>query len=376
MVSVIKNGTVYESDKNQLIRRDIWIEDGKIISGPADRASVEEIDAKGCYVLPALIDSHVHVNRENGGFGTNSDLLCIPNGVQTVIDAGSLGVNDMESFINCELPKYSTRVFALIYAASAGQNLDWKEDLQNINARVILSLYKKYPQIIKGLKIRYEDRLIGTFGLEPLKKCIEISERLQAEGFRCPVTVHLGRLGMVRLAEVLACLRPGDVLAHVFQSQGETILDENGMLRNEVKKARKKGIFFDFAHGRLNFTFSIIKSAGSQGFWPDLLGTDIHRGNVFRLPAFSAMNTVSMMNALGMPLPWIFRALTRTPAEIWNFKDEINRFVPGDPADISIIKEYSKDLELTDREGGKLTLQKVFTTKMTMGNGQVLYAEL
>ena len=73
MVSVIKNGTVYESESNRLSRRDIWIEDGKIISGPVDRVPFEEIDAKGCYVLPALIDSHVHVNRENGGFGTNSD---------------------------------------------------------------------------------------------------------------------------------------------------------------------------------------------------------------------------------------------------------------------------------------------------------------
>ena len=376
MVSVIKNGTVYESESNRLSRRDIWIEDGKIISGPVDGVPFEEIDAKGCYVLPALIDSHVHVNRENGGFGTNSDLLCIPNGVQTVLDAGSLGTDGMERFINCEIPKCSTCVFALLYAASAGQSLDWEEDLQDIDAGAILTLYKKYPQVIKGLKIRYEDGLIGSSGLKPLKKCMEISERLQTEGFRCPVTVHLGRLGIVRLAEILDCLRPGDILAHVFQSQGETILDENGMLRDEVKEARKKGVFFDFAHGRLNFTFSIIRSAGRQGFWPDLLGTDIHKGNVFRLPAFSAMNTISMMNALGMPLPWIFRALTRTPAEIWNFTDKINRFVPGDPADISIIRECPKELELTDREGGSLTLQKVFTTKMTMHNGQVLYAEL
>lgn len=379
MISIIKNGTVYEPEKNRLCKRNIWIEEGKIRNEPEAGEQYEEIEAGGCYVLPALVDSHVHVNRENGGIGANADTLCIPNGIQIAVDAGSLGADDIESFITREILRYDTKVFALIHAASEGQRLDQEENLQsgNIKAERIMDLYHRYSHVIRGIKIRYEESLIRNLGLEPLKKCLKISEKLEKEGFRCPVTVHLGPLGgSVSLAELMSYLRPGDVLAHVFQSRGETIFDGNGILRKEITDARSRGVLFDFAHGRMNFTFQNVRTAGKQDFWPDLLGTDIHNENVYKFPAFSAMNTMTMMNALGMPLERIFLALTRTPALVWNFEDSINQFRAGDSADISIIREQPSNRILTDREGTPLPINSVFSAKTVIRAGRILYAEV
>ena len=41
--------------------------------------------------LPGLIDEHVHLNVSNSNIGANADLLCIPMGVTTAVDAGTSG---------------------------------------------------------------------------------------------------------------------------------------------------------------------------------------------------------------------------------------------------------------------------------------------
>lgn len=150
MKTVIRKGTVYEPVTGSFSRRDIWTESGKITE-PGSARSALEIDAEGAYVLPALIDSHVHVNREDGGFGTNADLLSIPSGITVGIDAGSLGAGKIEHFVTEELPHYETLMFTLIHAASEGQDLEHAEDLgdRNIDEKEIMRLCRAYPQVIR-----------------------------------------------------------------------------------------------------------------------------------------------------------------------------------------------------------------------------------
>ena len=50
-----------------------------------------DADMEGKYVLPGLIDEHVHLNVSNSNIGANADLLCIPMGVTTAVDAGTSG---------------------------------------------------------------------------------------------------------------------------------------------------------------------------------------------------------------------------------------------------------------------------------------------
>lgn len=374
MRTVIRNGMVYENGR--LSRRDVWLADGRICAEPEENLPFEEVDARGAYVLPALTDSHVHVNKEGNGFGTNADLLCIPSGIGFAIDAGSLGSAGIERFLTDEIPHYSTQVFALLHASREGQNLDRLESLQDeqIDRHEILRLFRKYPEKLCGIKIRCEEEMIRGLGLAPVKKCIAISEELQAEGISCPVTVHYGPLGKeVHFSELLEILRPGDVLAHIYQPCGEQLLDEKGVLRPCVREAEKRGVLFDLAHGRTNFTFRNIRLAGEQGFWADLLGTDIHAGNVWKLPAFSALNTMSMMKALGMPREAIFQAFSETAAAAWHLPGRRNHFCPGDPADLVILDEKPCETELTDRRGEKLMLHEGFQTRLVMQRGRICY---
>lgn len=103
MLTLITDGDVYAPEP--LGRRDILLTDGKIAKvGGIDRDAVERvgveceiIDAKGCLVVPGLIDPHVHLLGGSGesGFSTQTPEFFIGElvrfGITTVV--GTLGVD-------------------------------------------------------------------------------------------------------------------------------------------------------------------------------------------------------------------------------------------------------------------------------------------
>lgn len=56
---IIKNGMVFTEDKT-FVTKDLYIEDGKIVEYLNQVSDLSEVDAKGLYVLPGLIDIHSH----------------------------------------------------------------------------------------------------------------------------------------------------------------------------------------------------------------------------------------------------------------------------------------------------------------------------
>lgn len=67
MKLVIKNGTIINPARHQHEKGDVVIENGKILSvgGTAGAEGADVYDAAGCFVMPGLIDMHVHL-REPG----------------------------------------------------------------------------------------------------------------------------------------------------------------------------------------------------------------------------------------------------------------------------------------------------------------------
>lgn len=377
---LIRNGIVIDPSGDIAADTPLLIRNGiaQAYAGGGLPHQVEVIDATDCYVVPGLMDSHLHVNRDHGGFGENADLLCIPNGVTCAIDAGSLGVNGLTAFLEEEVPRYDTDVRVLAHVVSSGQDVNLPEesaDPKAFETEQLMTLFRTHPQRLKGLKIRCNAGNTAGLGLAPLYATIEIAQRLRAEGLWCPITVHLGPLEKgVSLGDLLAILGPGDVVSHVFQSQGETILDEAGHIRRCVWEARERGVLFDFAHGRINFTWRILQRAADEGFYPDLLGSDIHAGNRYLRPAFSIMQTLSMMEETGMPLERMITALTTTAAKAYDVLG-CGAILTGAPTNIAILQRRNCELELRDRADDMFLLHRVFCTLLTIRKGQVRYRQ-
>ncbi|MEA2623926.1 MAG: dihydroorotase, partial [Chloroflexota bacterium] len=88
---IVRNGTVVTSDGRQ--ESDIAVRDGRIVEiaprGELDARAAEEVDASGRYVLPGVIDGHVHFREP--GFEYKEDWLtgsraAVMGGVTTVLD--------------------------------------------------------------------------------------------------------------------------------------------------------------------------------------------------------------------------------------------------------------------------------------------------
>ncbi len=84
---IIKNGTVVNEGK--LEQRDIFIHEGKIVEEDTALKNPQLFDAKGCYVLPGIIDTHVHFR--DPGFPDKADFAtesraALAGGVTSVID--------------------------------------------------------------------------------------------------------------------------------------------------------------------------------------------------------------------------------------------------------------------------------------------------
>lgn len=80
---VIKNGRVVNVFSGEIIEKDIAVCDG-IIAGVGDYIGKTELDAEGRYVLPGLIDAHIHVEST---FVTPEEVgrLLVPHGTTTII---------------------------------------------------------------------------------------------------------------------------------------------------------------------------------------------------------------------------------------------------------------------------------------------------
>ena len=59
-IVVIKNGYVLDSYNLEFIKTDVAIVDG-VIAGIGEFEATQVIDATGKYVVPSLIDAHVHI---------------------------------------------------------------------------------------------------------------------------------------------------------------------------------------------------------------------------------------------------------------------------------------------------------------------------
>lgn len=87
-VTIIRNGHVIDPMNNVDQLCDIAIQDGKIVAVGRDLPDAcdnNEFDAKGCYVVPGLIDIHVHVYQYCTVLGANPDESCLARGMYLCI---------------------------------------------------------------------------------------------------------------------------------------------------------------------------------------------------------------------------------------------------------------------------------------------------
>ena len=84
---IIKDGTVV--NEGIIAKRDLFIHDGRIVESASALRNPQTFSAKGCYVIPGVIDTHVHFRDpgfpDKADFATES-AAALAGGVTSVID--------------------------------------------------------------------------------------------------------------------------------------------------------------------------------------------------------------------------------------------------------------------------------------------------
>jgi predicted amidohydrolase len=368
---IIENGYVIDPAADFEGIKTIAIKNNRIVPYDETIDAAQKINATGLYVFPGLIDFHTHV-YEGSAFAVKTELL-FPYGITAVVDAGTTGCINFEDFYRNTIKKSMVKIKAYLNISSIGQpggGIEESLNPANFDVDKIAYLVNKYRDTILGIKIRFSKHLVDDFGIEPLRQTIDLARKLNV----C-VCVHTTN-PPIDAAKLVAMLGKNDVYCHVFQGVGSTIIYEQKHVKPEFWEARKRGVVFDAANGRLNFDYNIALTAIEEEFWPAIISTDLTKLS-FNTPGISAVKNLpfvmSKYLSLGMDLNAIIRAVTATPAILMGLENEIGTLKEGAMADLCICKIEDSIAEFIDSKGEIRRGDQLFIPKATIANGEIVY---
>jgi len=171
-------------------------------------------------------------------------------------------------------------------------------------------------------------------------------------------------------------LRPGDVYCHVHQGVGTTVVGANGRISPALFKAQEAGVIFDAANGRKNFSFAVAKAALADGFFPDVISSDLTKTTSYSDYVFALPYVMMKYLNMGMDLDRVIAACTSTPAALIGMKGKLGTLAPGALADVAVFRPVTKPVVMKDQHGNTLTGDKWILPQLTVLNGRVTYRQL
>ncbi len=345
---------------------DVAIRDGKIAAIRPDIsvAAAESIDARGRLVVPGLLDMHVHARYAEM---TPADLLA--TGVTSLVDAGSRGADNVAPLIEIA-ERAPNRVRTLLNIARLGINLDIRPEfidgMEQGDVPRAIAAVKQHRDWIIGVKARLSRDVAANRDLEVLRRTIEVGDAHQI-----PVMVHIGDT-FSPLPRILAMMRPGDIITHVYAATPNGILDKKGRVLAEVREARNRGILFDLGHGlHEHWTWEVAQRALDQGFAPDTLSSDLtpkgRADQVFDLP-----NVLSKFVLLGMPLRDVLACATINSVRMFPAFQACGSLRIGAAAEVAVLELAEGEFEFADNnQKVRKGTRKLFTRAVVFGGKRV-----
>ena len=365
-------GTVLNPASGVRQELDVAVNDGRIaaLGAKLPRAQAKKvIEVSGCYVTPGLIDFHVHSFWGVNPYGCELDTLCMSTGVTTAVDAGSSGPVNFKGFKKLVNEPSKTRMIAFIALAQHGVLNDpgELEDLRFADPNAAAATVGESPDVGVGIKVRLHKKGVGQNGREALRLAIRAGEASKS-----PVMVHVGNTG-ISMSEIADTLRRGDVITHCYTPQKPSIIDEQGKLLPEVRKAKERGVIFDVGHAGGHFDFNLVRRAMGEGIVPDIISSDLH-GRLSQ-PGFGVvgdlLTTLTKFLPLGMTLDEIIARCTTNPARVIGWQDRIGGLEVGREADIAVLQIVNEPTKLRDSVGGEMMAGQRIAARWTIRQGEV-----
>lgn len=373
--AILVGGMVLDPEREVHERLDVAIKAGRVaeISKTIESAEAKTVyDVHGCLVCPGFIDFHTHVYW-GGAWGVNADEVAPRSGVTTFVDFGTAGPGNFSGFFHHVIRPSRVRILAFLHIAFNGVNgaICYRYarrsmgELKDIRAAVVelaIDVGKKYPDIIRGVKVRTSLEASENNDLS----ATELAKQA-ADALGLPVAIHIGNPPPT-VREVLPLLERDDILTHAFRGSTNSLLDDKGKVLKEAKEARERGVLFDIGHGSKSFSAIAASRIMEEGLFPEIISSDIHLYSI-NGPAHDLAITMRKFMALGMSLERVVKAVTKTPASALGLGSSLGRLCVGGPADITVIRRETKQETFTDTNGVEFHGTEGFRIQMTLKDG-------
>ena len=371
---LLRGGHVIDPKNGIDAPKDVAIADGKIAAVdsaiPAGQAA-KVSDVAGLYVVPGLVDIHVHLyatagNRDGwaGDYSILPDGFSFRSGVTTMVDVGSAGWRNFEDFRFRVLDRCATRTYALVNIVGVGMASSEAE--QNI--------YDMDPRRTSALARQHADKIVGIKTAHyQLPDWISVERAIEAGGLAdVPIMVDFGYFRRERPYYQLVGekLRPGDISTHCFRGPVPCI-GADGKVLPYLYEARKRGVLFDLGHGAGSFVFGNVVPCIQQGFYPDTISTDLHTLSMNR-GMLDMTTTMSKLLVLGMPINEVIRRSTVTAAATIGHPEHGHLSV-GATADVAVLNLLRGTFGFMDSFGGTLQGEQRFFCELTLKDGKPVW---
>ena len=347
---LIKNGKVFDPLKKNFQKADLALSGGKVSRiAPAlgGEQARETLDASGLIVTPGLIDLHVHIFYLVHRISIHPRNLVPRAGTTTMVDGGSSGAGNFDALREFVLAQSDLNLLAFLNISLLGQvfelqipgvpSMNEYEDLRLVNVTETIKCIEGNRDLIVGIKVR---AFHGLTNVTPIAAAVEAGEETGL-----PVMVHTAPPPL-SVSQYFPFLRPGDILTHIYHPSPGGLLDRHGKIRAEYREARERGILMEVGLDRWHTDFEVLKQGMKEGFWPDIISTDVTRFNVEPLVR-DLLFTASKIMTAGMPLPDALAAMTLNPARAIK-RPELAELKEGGPANLTVLELLEEDVTFMD----------------------------
>jgi dihydroorotase len=354
---ILRGGRVIDPSQKLDAVTDVAFAQGKVArvgAGLKGDANTDVRDVAGTIVTPGLIDLHTHVYWGGTSLGIDAEDFCRRSGVTTAVDTGSAGPGNFAGFRKHVIEPSEVRIlaylhvsFAGIYAFSPRVMVGESEEIRLLAPTDAAEVANANRDLIVGIKVRVGARASGRSGTVPLDVALQAAEEVGM-----PVMAHIDE-PPPSYEEVIARLRPGDVLTHAFRPFPNAPVTAQGTVKRAVIEARERGVLFDIGHGKGSFAFKTARAMLANGFWPDTISSDVH-ALCINGPAFDQVTTMSKFLCLGMPLNDVIAASTANAAFALK-RPELGSLKPGCVGDATVLSVKEGRFDYVDVVGEHLT---------------------
>lgn len=363
-------GEVVDVGGGHVGRYDVAVRGGRIAAVARDLPRVqarEVVDVTGRLVTPGLVDLHTHVHPGATYWGIAPDPVAWYSGVTTWVDAGSAGAYTLDS-LRTAAQSFQVRTAALLNVSAVGLTAPDGEclDLSRCDVDLAIDTVVANRDLVAGVKVRMDGKTVGTHGVEPLRRALAV-----AEAAGVPVMAHIG-IGPPSVGEVLALLRPGDIVTHCASALAAGMVGSSG-LEPAVVSAHEAGVVFDIGHGSGGFAFDVLDAQLAAGVVPHTISSDLHARSLYG-PVFDLPTTMTKFLAVGLPLADVIAAATVRPASVLGLA--AGTLAVGVPADIAVFTIEEGDFPVVDSHRRQRVAHRRLVNDVTYVAGRPLLPRL